>query len=73
MDPEVQQRIVACLEACRYFGNPEALPDVIEGLNQVLTAIAEGRHLLMDSPEVVQIQVALRDLEIRPPQDPDSN
>lgn len=67
MDPNVQQRIAECLEACRYFGNPAALPAVIDALNDILAAIERGRHLTMDSQETAQLLAALACLDVHPP------
>ena len=73
MDSEAQQRIVDCLEACRYFGNPAALPAVIDAMNNLLGAIVDGRHLTVDSQEVEQLCAALNCLDIRSPADPTGN
>jgi len=73
MDSEAQQRIVDCLEACRYFGNPAALPAVIDAMNDLLGAITDGRNLTADSQEVAQLRAALDCLDVRPPADPTRN
>ncbi len=73
MDSEAQQRIIDCVEACRYFGNPAALPAVIDALNDLLNEIAGRKRLEMDSPTVVQLRAALDCLDIRPPGDSEVN
>jgi len=68
-DQEAYERAVTCLEACRYFGNPAALPAVIDAVADLVEAVkgTPAPYCGSIGPCLDQLEAALKCLEIHEP------